>query len=181
MILFGMIKNDSQMAGECDFWIYHITGISSGSCLLIDVEQENTPGMASPTFLAPVVSSLLLSSLRFPDSELIEDRCCMEIHTWRFKNLACPVNFPRINPLIDPQWGKKAMLGKWNSPLSASGTWPVQHLRFDQRKWGYQLQLWGFSLTKNCSPNWSYKIHPMPWTIPKSSPQMAWLQIIPKC
>jgi hypothetical protein len=65
-----MIKNDSQMAGECDFWIYHITGISSGSCLLIDVEQENTPGMASPTFLAPVVSSLLLSSLRFPDSEL---------------------------------------------------------------------------------------------------------------
>ena len=68
--------------GIVDFWIYHITGISSVSWLLRDVEQENTPGMASPTFLnAPVVSSLLLSSLRFRDSELIEDRCCMEIHT----------------------------------------------------------------------------------------------------
>lgn len=62
--------------GIVDFWIYHITGIGSVSWLLIDVEQENTPGMASPTFLnAPVVSSLLL------DSELIEDRRCMEIHT----------------------------------------------------------------------------------------------------
>ena len=69
-------------------WLYHMTGIGIVRWLLIDVEQENTPSMASPTFLSTccVQSLVIFTQIRRLRVDF-SDKCLMEIHICRVPKL----------------------------------------------------------------------------------------------